>query len=144
MKCIAALFIALVLFNGGLSAQDLLAETSADLNKSETELSLLEYSDYAEILPKPIEGLKKIIEKIEYPLAAKAFRIEGTSQLLVYVNEQGKVCRIEPIRQVGFGCEEAAVEAFKNARFTPGSLGGKNVAVKIAIRVKFQLYSSSK
>jgi len=45
---------------------------------------------------------------------------------------------MEVIEELGYGCEEAAIEALKSSRFLPAKQRKKLVAVRIQIPYRFQ------
>ena len=97
------------------------------------------YIELPDELPQPIGGIKSIYEKIVYPDKAKKAGIEGKVYLLVFINEEGKVDKIEILKRLGFGCEESVIEAIKATPFKPGFLYGKPVKSKLSLRFEFKL-----
>ena len=137
------LFLLVVFFTCSIQflyPQDFSAVASNEPKENSLESSLLLYNEYSDMLPQPVGGLKNVIEKINYPAPAKSFRVEGTVILLAYINEYGEVKSVEIIKNIGFGCGEAAAKVIAEAKFIPAVKNGKNASVKAAIPVKFQLY----
>jgi len=77
--------------------------------------------------------------KPKYPELARNAGIEGEVRLVIIVNEDGTVGDVEVVKSLGFGCDEAAVAAIKQWKFTPGKQNDKPVPVKISIPIRFKL-----
>ncbi len=97
------------------------------------------YAAFAETMPAPIGGLEAIIKKIVYPEIAKKAGLNGKLYLLIYVDEQGKVDDVKVIKGLGGGCDEAAVKAVRESKFTPGKNGDTPVKVKLSLPVTFKM-----
>jgi protein TonB len=97
------------------------------------------YRPFAEIMPEIVGGMDKINKKIVYPDIAKKSGIEGKVYILVYVNEKGGVDDVKLVKGIGAGCDDAAMNAFKTANFTPGKDKGTPVKVKLTLPVTFKL-----
>jgi len=98
--------------------------------------------EYFEVVEDPptIDGdLGAIREHLEYPPLAIRAGIEGTVALLVYVSRTGEITKVEVLKGIGGGCDEAAIEAVKQVTINPGMQRGKPVNVKMAIPVRFRL-----
>nr|HPN38001.1 energy transducer TonB [Melioribacteraceae bacterium] len=54
-------------------------------------------------------------------------------------NENGDVAKVELIKGIGAGCDEAAMDAVKQTKFKPGKQRGKSVKVQVAIPILFKL-----
>lgn len=89
--------------------------------------------------PQPVGGLAAIQNKIVYPIAAKRLGIEGKVLIQAIVDENGNVAKAKVIKGIGSGCDEAALDAVKSSKFTPGKQRGKNVRVQITIPIVFKL-----
>ncbi|EMM98466.1 TonB-dependent receptor [Leptospira noguchii str. 1993005606] len=77
----------------------------------------------------------------EYPDEARSAGITGTSTLEVIIAENGQVLRVRSVgKSLGFGLDEAAIEAFYKKRYSPSILDGKPITVKVLIPVRFSLY----
>jgi len=67
----------------------------------------------------------------------------GVVVLRLYINEHGTVDRAEVLRSTPPGLFDAsAVDAFSNARFSPGYLAGVAVKSQMTIEVKFRALGS--
>lgn len=74
-----------------------------------------------------------------YPDAAKRAEVEGVVQLEVLIDENGRVVSVKVLRGLGYGLDEAAVEAVKQSTFVPGLKGKEAVPVRLRIPFRFIL-----
>jgi protein TonB len=98
-----------------------------------------EYLAFADQMPTPVGGLEAIYKNITYPEQAKNSGIEGKVFVLAFVNEQGSVDDAKVVKGIGYGCDEATVNAIKQSKFTPGKMGGKLAKVKLSLQIQFKL-----
>jgi TonB family protein len=98
-----------------------------------------EYFIAAEIMPEIIGGLKSIQEKIIYPEIAKRAGIEGKVYILAFIDENGNVAGARVIKGIGAGCDETALNAVNDTKFTPARQQGKPVKVQVTIPISFKL-----
>ncbi len=96
-----------------------------------------------EEMPEPIGGIVAIQEKIKYPEIAKRAGIEGKVYVKAFVDESGNVIKVECIKGIGGGCDEAAMDAVKQTKFKPGKQRGKPVKVQVLVPIKFTLKVAS-
>lgn len=104
--------------------------------------SLIALDDYlvaAEVMPEPVGGISAVYKNISYPSTAKAAHTQGKVFLMVMVNENGSVDEVKVIKGIGNGCDEAAIDGVKKAKFTPGKSKGAAVKVKLALAIEFKL-----
>ena len=92
-----------------------------------------------EQMPELIGGLGELQKKINYPEIAKKAGVEGRVIVQFVVNEQGAVTDPIVVRGIGAGCDEEAIRAVQQARFTPGKQRGKPVRVKMSLPITFKL-----
>jgi len=90
-------------------------------------------------MPEPIGGMKSIQEKILYPDSAKKNGIEGKVFLTAFINEVGNVVSVKIIKGIGYGCDDAALTAVHQTKFTPGKQSGKTVKTQVSIPIVFKL-----
>lgn len=90
-------------------------------------------------MPEPLGGMQSIQEKILYPELAKRAGIEGRVFVLAFIDETGNVADAKVIRGIGAGCDEAALEAVKQTKFTPGRHQGQQIKVQITVPINFKL-----
>lgn len=89
--------------------------------------------------PEPIGGIEGIQKRIVYPEIAKRAGVQGRVFVKAFVDENGNVVKVELIKGIGAGCDEAAMEAVKSTKFVPGKQRGKAVKVQVAIPILFKL-----
>ncbi|HEY4612680.1 MAG TPA: energy transducer TonB [Bacteroidota bacterium] len=102
-----------------------------------------DYFVVVEDIPQLIGGYEALMSKVGYPQIALRAGIQGKVNLIAFVNEQGTVNRVEVIAGLAGGCTEAAVEAVKHAKFTPGKQRGRPVKVKVALSIRFKITGST-
>lgn len=75
-----------------------------------------------------------------YPEDAKRNEVTGTVQLKVWLDKRGEIQGIKVIEGLGFGLDEAAVEAMKQFRFRPAiDVDGSPVRFEMVYRYTFVL-----
>jgi protein TonB len=74
-----------------------------------------------------------------YTAAALSAGIEADVPLEIVVSEAGTVQSARGVEHVGYGLDEAALQAVRNYRFTPALRGGKAVPVRMHWLMRFQL-----
>lgn len=90
--------------------------------------------------PEPIGGFGAIQANLKYPEIARKAGVEGKVYVKVLVNERGDVVRTEILKSLGNnGCDEAAIEAIRKARWKPAMQRDRPVKVWISIPVIFKL-----
>lgn len=92
-----------------------------------------------EEMPEPVGGIAAIQSKIVYPEIAKRAGVQGRVFVKAYVDENGNVTKVELIRGIGAGCDEAAMKAVQSVKFKPGKQRGKPVKVQVTVPVLFKL-----
>ncbi len=97
------------------------------------------YLAFAEVMPVPIGGIGAIIKKIAYPEMARRANVQGKVYVMAHINENGVAEDVKIVRGIGAGCDEAAIEAVKKAKYTPGKNKGQNVKVKLTMAITFKL-----
>lgn len=98
-----------------------------------------QYFVAVEEMPEPIGGIAAIQSKIVYPEIAKRAGVEGRVHVLAFVDENGNVTKVDLIKGLGAGLDEAAMNAVRQTKFKPGKQRGKNVKVQVAIPIVFRL-----
>jgi protein TonB len=92
-----------------------------------------------EQMPEPIGGIGAIQSKIVYPEIAKRAGVQGRVFVKAFVDESGNVNKVELLRGIGAGCDEAAMAAVQQTMFKPGKQRGKPVNVQVTVPVLFKL-----
>jgi TonB family protein len=104
-----------------------------DLSPEKIESPTAELSDVTQ----PPRFLHKVAPK--YPDLARRAQKEGVVWLEASIGVDGVPANIRVLKGVGFGCDEAAIEALKASRFAPAKNGEKIVPVRIQIPYRFTL-----
>lgn len=86
---------------------------------------------------KPPEAIKQVPAK--YPPAAKKDNVQGTVWLKTWVDEEGRVAKVEIQKSEAEVLNQAAVDAVKQWVFKPAIMKGKPVAVWVSIPFRFVL-----
>jgi periplasmic protein TonB len=119
-----------------------LTESKEQLNAiPNEETKIEEQPDFfvaVEEMPAPIGGLKSIQDKIVYPELALRVGLEGRVYIRAFVDESGSVIKAELTKGIGGGCDEAALDAVLNTKFSPGKQRGKPVKVQVTIPIVFR------
>jgi TonB family protein len=89
--------------------------------------------------PELIGGLEGLQRSIRYPEIARKAGIEGRVFVQFVVDENGNVLDPVVTRGIGGGCDEAALEAVRNAKFKPGKQRGLAVKVQYSLPLTFRL-----
>jgi TonB family protein len=74
-----------------------------------------------------------------YTPEARDARIQGTVELLCVVQENGTVQECSVRKSLGYGLDEAAIEAVGKWRFSPGKKDGKPVRTYVGLLLNFAL-----
>ncbi len=74
-----------------------------------------------------------------YPLAARQQGREGTVVLRLTIDERGSLVQVEVVASPSDGFAESAVEAVKRSTFAPALRGGRAVASRAVLPVRFTL-----
>ena len=80
--------------------------------------------------------------KPEYPIDAKKAGKEGKVVLQATIDVNGIPLNIVALTKLGFGFEEAAIEALKKSSFYPATEKGKPISVAVRIPYEFKLESA--
>jgi len=75
----------------------------------------------------------------DYPPLARRAQVEGVVVLEAVIHRDGTVGDIRVVRGLRLGCSEAAVDALRRWRFTPGTRHGEPVDVYMTLDVTFTL-----
>lgn len=98
-----------------------------------------EFFIVVENMPELRGGIAGLQKKVTYPEMAKRAGIEGRVTIEFIVNEEGRVENPRVMRGIGGGCDEEALKAVANARFSPGMQRGRPVKVKMSLPITFRL-----
>jgi periplasmic protein TonB len=76
----------------------------------------------------------------KYPNEARKNKIEGKVVVQFIINEDGTCSDFKVVKGIGYGCDEAAVEAFKKMpKWKPGIVNGKPVKVQSQLAYNYKL-----
>lgn len=89
--------------------------------------------------PVLIGGIASVQKRIKYPELARNAGIEGRVVVQFVVSSEGEVVNPVVVRGIGGGCDEAALEALKYAKFQPGFQRGRPVNVSYSLPITFTL-----
>ena len=78
-----------------------------------------------------------------YPVIAKNVKMDGEVVLEVTINEQGIPLDIVARTGLGFGLEEAAIEALQKTTFYPAMKDGKMISKRVTLRYRFTLRNTN-
>ena len=85
-----------------------------------------------------------LANNLKYPEAAKKNSIEGTVVIGFTVNKNGLIVNPQILKDIGFGCGEAALELVRSMndldeKWIPGKQRGEYVNIEYIVPVKFKL-----
>ncbi len=92
-------------------------------------------------MPVLIGGAGMIYQYLKYPEIARRAGIEGRVIVQFIIDQEGNVVDPVVVRGIGGGCDEAALEAAKHLKFTPGHQRGRAVKVRYSLPIIFRLQS---
>jgi protein TonB len=100
--------------------------------------------DIAEVMPEFPGGESALFQflkrKLRFPRGAMEQNREATVYVSFVVYPNGTIGEIESIQPVGFGFDEEVVRVVQlMPRWQPGKVGGRNVAVRYKLPVRFRL-----
>ena len=104
----------------GVPVLQLLADDSGDIN---TDVKA----------PKPFRRLKP-----PYPDTAARAEVEATVDVLVEIDAEGEVQRIEVSRWAGYGLDQSVVETVRQLHFFPAMRAGKAIPIRVLLRYNFR------
>ena len=131
-------------------------ETKAPTGQIQRKPSEINKSDTAS--PKKTPDLKDLVARradewaapkyktkvdAKYPKSAKEAEKGGEVTLQVTIDENGIPQDIVALTQLGFGLEEAAIEALKKSTFHPAMKGGKPISTQVKIPFSFAITSAN-
>jgi protein TonB len=91
----------------------------------------------------PSDGMTEFYKRVallhQYPSQARIKKIEGRVFVEFIVNENGSLSDFKILRGIGYGCNEAAIEAITNAgNWVPGKQRGKFVRQSFIVPIIFK------
>jgi len=82
-------------------------------------------------------SMPRVISKVD-PVIPEGSNIAGTVRLSLVIDTEGNPRRINVVRSLGSGLDEAAVAAVRQWKFTPGVKDGNPVNIRTIIEVNFR------
>ena len=122
------------------SLEDFLTNNASTYVQSSEDMG--DYFVVVEKMPELIGGLVSIQSKVLYPEMARKVGIEGRVTVQFIINENGEVENPKVVKGIGGGCDEAAIAAVQDAKFTPGMQRGRAVRVQYSLPIVFRLQDS--
>ena len=88
-----------------------------------------------------VDQKPRVLRKVDpkYPDNARRANREAVVIVEFTVGVDGKAADIKVVNPVGYGFDEAAIEAIKKWRFTPAKRAGENVPMRVQQRIRFTL-----
>lgn len=123
--------------NADLNLQEKLEMPPPPGNDSEEEEE--DFFRVVEQMPQMKGGQEWLYDNIRYPDMARKSGIEGRVIVQYIVTENGEAEDLQVIRGIGGGCDEAALEVIKKAKFQPGRQRGRPVRVQMSQAIVFHL-----
>jgi protein TonB len=120
----------------------LTAANAFEQEKDTSAKSNDKYLKKAEIMPEPIGGISAIQKRVVYPEIARKAGIQGKVFVQAFIDEKGNVIKTKILKGIGSGCDEAALNAVKETKFTPAKQKDKPVKVQVVVPVLFKLNKS--
>lgn len=96
------------------------------------------YFTRPDVPAKPVGGIAAIYDKLVYPDGARENNIQGTVDVVAFIDEKGNVVDTKIENGLGYGCDEAAKTAVKYTRFVPGKLNDEPVKSQLKISLEFK------
>jgi len=96
--------------------------------------------------PGPVRSIAQVSQlphfmsqvKAVYPPAAKNAGVEGVVVVQLELDATGSVMDAQVVQGMGYGCDEAALSAVRQSRFTPAYEGSEPVPVRLRIPYRFK------
>jgi protein TonB len=108
----------------------------------EKDTSNNKYLVKAELMPEPIGGISAIQKRVIYPEIARKAGIQGKVFVQAFIDEKGDVIKTKILKGIGSGCDESALNAVKETKFTPAKQKDMLVKVQVVVPVLFKLNKS--
>ena len=137
MKSIS-LFILLLLLAHGAAAQDEVAFCdSVRAYHASFWDGEIEYCCPVEQMPELIGGFGTVLDDLDYPNAAREAGIEGVVIIQFVVDTTGRTRCHDVVLGLGYGIDEAGLQAVERLRFKPGKTRNKPVNALMSYPITF-------
>lgn len=115
--------------------------THAEAAITEVLVDTTEVYTVVDEMPEMVGGTASLYKNIKYPRAAVRDGIEGRVFIQFVVDPEGNVQDEKVLRDIGGGCGDAALDAVRDVKFTPGKKDGEAVYVQYSMPVTFKIES---
>lgn len=139
VETLCVLLIALVTISCSSTAT--VQQEQPDLHK-QTEKNSKQATEFRFVksLAHIIGGEEALYSKLRYPEKAHPTKLEPTLLIDVLINKKGDIEQISFKEEIGYGFEEAALEALEQLSFNPGiGIKGEPIRMMITIPIVFKL-----
>ena len=126
-------------------SSDTILETDDTVIEHKSEQSSEQQDTEPDYLPQhkisliPEIPSKEILSRITYPPIALKQGIEGVVYLELFIDADGRIRKINVLKDPGYGFAEAAVDAIKGLICKPALVNGKPVPVRFRYPVRFSV-----
>jgi protein TonB len=79
--------------------------------------------------------------ELRYPVRARRLNLEGQVQLLLDLDNSGRLEKASILQGAGQGFDEVALRAVRHARFAPAERQGRHIACQVILPISFRLNS---
>ncbi len=132
------LYLSMFLFVGCASNSDREKhEREATEKLSDSESS--EYPDFITDATRPTYSPRELANNVVYPEEAIEKDMEGKVTMMVYLEKDGSIKKVEVLQSDNPIFEEAAIEAVRKTSFSPAIRDGLGIKFKIPVSVRFKL-----
>jgi protein TonB len=131
MKSIIVILLLIPLL--ALGQRKKIKDTSTVIKKQESSI-LLDTTPLIIQDPQPLTLITP-----EYPQLAREAHLEGRVSLRAYIDVTGEAIHVTVVKSGNKIFEDAAIDAIKKTRFTPGTINGDTVKMWVSIPVEFSL-----
>ena len=119
---------------------------AAENERSERELSITKSAPVIEEVPEETSPLAKGLRLPQpyrrvhpvYPETAAHAEVEATVDVLVDLDAEGEVTRVEVVRWAGFGLDDSTVSTIRQMHFRPAMRDGAPLPMRVLLRYNFQ------
>jgi TonB family protein len=119
---------------------------AAENERSERELSITKSAPVIEEVPDETSPLAKGLRLPQpyrrvrpvYPETAARAEVEATVDVLVDLDAEGEVTRVEVVRWAGFGLDDSTVNTIRQTHFRPATRDGVPLPMRVLLRYNFQ------
>jgi TonB family protein len=116
-----------------------------EAERSERELSVTQHAPIIEEVPDDASpqasGLRlpQPYRRIRpaYPETAARAEVEATVDVLVDMDSEGEVIRVEIVRWAGFGLDDETVKTIRKMHFRPAMRDGTPIPMRVLLRYNF-------